>query len=121
MPDDLRYVVGDTYGMNATQARAHRVRQFVVYQGEDKFDIQPMLDSMSVKFVRLKQYTVYPYYFHLIDLYIDNVLSHQRRMMRIESNEDSSGDGIRVNTRRCLAAAPHRCAMPTNPAAMQPS
>ena len=28
----------------------------------------------SVKFVRLNQYTVYPYAFHLIDLYVENVL-----------------------------------------------
>ena len=92
MPDDLRYVVGDTYGMNSVQARAHRVRRFAVYQGAEKFDIRSMLNAMSVKFVRLKQYTVYPYYFHLIDLYIDNVLTHQRRMVRVESNEDGSGD-----------------------------
>lgn len=76
VPEDMRYVVGDTYGMNSVQARAHRVRRFTVYQGADKFDIHTMLESMSVKFVRLRQYTVYPYYFHLIDLYIDNVLTH---------------------------------------------
>jgi hypothetical protein len=93
IPDDMRYVVGDTYGMNSVQARAHRVRRFAVYQGAEKFDIRTMLDAMSVKFVRLKQYTVYPYYFHLIDLYIDNVLTHQRRMMEIKVNEDDSEDG----------------------------
>lgn len=74
-PDDLRYVVGDTNSMNSTQARAHRVRRFVIYEGAERFDIRPMLDAMSVKFVRLKQYTVYPFYFHLIDLYIDNLLA----------------------------------------------
>lgn len=93
IPDDMRYVVGDTYGMNSVQARAHRVRRFAVYQGAEKFDIRSMLDAMSVKFVRLKQYTVYPYYFHLIDLYIDNVLTHQRRTMEIKVNEDDSEDG----------------------------
>lgn len=94
IPDDLRYVVGDTYAMNSVQARAHRVRRFAVYQGAERFNIRAMLDTMSVKFVRLKQYTVYPYYFHLIDLYIDNVLIHQRRTVSSESNEDGSGDDM---------------------------
>jgi hypothetical protein len=89
-PQDLSYVVGDTNPMNSVQARAHRVRRFAVYQGAKKFDIRFMLEAMSVKFVRLKQYTVYPYYFHLIDLYIDNVLTHQRRMMETKVNEDGS-------------------------------
>lgn len=86
-PQDLSYVVGDTNPMNSVQARAHRVRRFAVYQGAKKFDIRFMLEAMSVKFVRLKQYTVYPYYFHLIDLYIDNVLTHQRRMMERDQSQ----------------------------------
>lgn len=94
IPDDMRYVVGDTYGMNSVQARAHRVRRFAVYQGAEKFDIRSMLDAMSVKFVRLKQYTVYPYYFHLIDLYIENVLTHQRRLGKIEANDDGAEDDL---------------------------
>lgn len=94
IPDDLRYVVGDTYAMNSVQARAHRVRRFAVYQGAEKFDIRAMLDAMSVKFVRLKQYTVYPYYFHLIDLYIANVLTHQRHLGKIEANDDGAEDNL---------------------------
>jgi hypothetical protein len=47
-----------------------------------------MLDAMDTKFVRLKQYTVSPYYFRLIDLYIDNYLTHQRHSVTIESNSD---------------------------------
>jgi hypothetical protein len=94
VPDDLRYVVGDTYAMNSVQARAHRVRRFAVYQGTDKFDIHHMLDAMSVKFVRLKQYTVCPYYFHLIDLYIDSVLVHQRRTGRDESHDGESDEKL---------------------------
>jgi len=31
---------------------------------------------MGVLFVRYKQYTVSPYYFHLIDLYVENVLRY---------------------------------------------
>lgn len=70
--DDLRYVVGDSNAMNSSQATANRVRQFIVYEGNEAFNIASMLEAMSVQFVRLRQYTVYPYYFHLISLYIDN-------------------------------------------------
>lgn len=79
--------------MNSVQARAHRVRRFVVYQGADQFNIHSVLETMSVKFVRLKQYTVYPYYFHLIDLYIDNILAHQRRIGGSQVSEVRLSDG----------------------------
>lgn len=75
--EDHRYIVGDVYSLKPTgQAKAHLVRQFVVYQGHEEFEIQGLLDAMSVRFVRLNQYTVYPFFFHLIDIYIDNVLQH---------------------------------------------
>jgi hypothetical protein len=77
--DDSRYVIGDTNAMDDTQARAHRVRQFVTYRGA--IDLDQMLDTMSVQFVRLNQYTVRPFYFHLIDIYIDNVLHYRRRSL----------------------------------------
>lgn len=73
---DLRYVVGDVNSFNQSQARAHLIRQFMVWQGKQVFDPRPMLDAMTVQFVRHKQYTVYPYYFHLIDIYVENVLRH---------------------------------------------
>lgn len=72
---DLKYVVGDVNAMNQKQANAHLVRQFHVEMGD--FDILPMLEAMSVTFVRLNQYTVRPYYFHLIDIYIDHVLQYE--------------------------------------------
>lgn len=75
--DGSRYVIGDTNAMNDTQPRAHRVRQFVIYKGT--LIINQMLDAMSVQFVRLNQYTVRPFYFHLIDMYIDNVLQYRRQ------------------------------------------
>jgi len=75
--DGLRYVVGSASSMNSTQANAHRVRRIQVYQGKDGFVIRPLLESMGVTFIRLNQYTVFPYYFHLIDLYIENVLEYQ--------------------------------------------
>lgn len=42
-------------------------------QGSSHFDKEQLLAMMGVLFVRYKQYTVLPYYFHLIDLYVDNV------------------------------------------------
>jgi hypothetical protein len=73
-----RFIVGDVYSLKLTgQARAHLIRRFVLYEGETTFDIYTMLDATSVKFVRLNQFTVYPYFFHLIDLYIENVLQYQ--------------------------------------------
>jgi hypothetical protein len=73
-----RFIIGDANSLKLTgQARAHLVRQFVIYQGHDKFDLSAMLNATSVRFVRHNQYTVYPYPFHLIDLYIDNFLKHQ--------------------------------------------
>jgi hypothetical protein len=75
---EQRFIVGDVYPLKLTgQARAHLVRQFVPYQGAELFDLQAMLDATSVRFVRLNQFTVYPYYFHLIDLYIENVVQYQ--------------------------------------------
>ncbi|HEY4036740.1 MAG TPA: hypothetical protein VGL94_22515 [Ktedonobacteraceae bacterium] len=68
------YMVGSLQSMNQQQPRAHLIRRFNVYQGADHFDIRPLLLATSVQFVRLNQYTVYPYAFHLIDLYVENIL-----------------------------------------------
>ena len=45
-------------------------------QGEAHFDDVQFLSTMGVLFVRSQQYTVSPYYFHLIDLYVENVLRY---------------------------------------------
>ena len=74
--DENCYMIGATQPMNQQQARAHLIRHFDVYQGVEYFDIQPLLLTMSVQFVRYNQYTVYPYPFHLIDLYVENVLRY---------------------------------------------
>jgi len=84
--DGSRYVIGDTNAMNDTQPRAHRVRQFVNFKGI--LDINHMLELMSVQFVRLNQYTVRPFYFHLIDMYIENVLQY-RRQPSVNNTPDS--------------------------------
>ncbi len=71
------YMVGSTQGMKMQQPRAHLIRCFDIYQGAEHFDIYPLLLATSVQFVRFNQYTVYPYPFHLIDLYAKNVLRFQ--------------------------------------------
>lgn len=72
--DEYYYMVGATEGMKYQQPRAHLIRRFDVYQGGEHFDIQLFLRMLSVQFVRLEQYTVYPYPFHLIDIYVENIL-----------------------------------------------
>ena len=68
------YLVGSSQSMKQQQPRAHLIRRFTIYRGEERFDIRPLLLATSVQFVRYNQYTVYPYAFHLIDLYVENML-----------------------------------------------
>ena len=72
--DQHCYMVGAKDGIQRRQARAHIIRRFDAYQGQEHLDIEVFLRMMSVQFVRAKQYTVLPYPFHLIDLYVENVL-----------------------------------------------
>lgn len=74
---DNSYMVGSAQQMKMNQPRAHLIRHFDVYMGKDHFDKYPLLLAMGVQFVRHKQYTVYPYPFHLIDLYVENILRFQ--------------------------------------------
>ncbi|GCE20913.1 hypothetical protein [Dictyobacter kobayashii] len=71
------YMVGAPQRLKDRQPRAHLIRCFDVYQGEDNFDIRPLLLTTSVQFVRHDQYTVYPYPFHLIDVYVESFLQYQ--------------------------------------------
>jgi len=64
------YMVGSTAGINDKQSRANLIRKFHVHSGEDKLEIKLFLETLAIKFVRNEQYTVYPYPFHLIDLYV---------------------------------------------------
>jgi hypothetical protein len=68
------FMVGSPDSLNDVQARAHLIRKFDVYKGGDIFNINMFLQTMAVKFVRTKQYTVYPYFFHLIEMYIESSL-----------------------------------------------
>jgi hypothetical protein len=72
--DSNSFMVGSKMGLKDTQSHAHRIRQFDVLQEEGNFNIETWLQTLSVTFVRRNQYTVIPYLFHLIDVYVKNVL-----------------------------------------------
>lgn len=75
--DANAFLVGSPTSMNTQgQERAHLIRRFQIMQGTTHFDKEQLLVTMGVLFVRPKQYTVSPYYFHLIDLYAENVLKY---------------------------------------------
>lgn len=74
--DDRCYMVGSPQGIEWEQPTAHRLRRFDVYRSKD-FNTEQWLDTVSVMFVRPKQYTVFPYFFHLLDLYVSTVLLHE--------------------------------------------
>ncbi len=71
------FMVGDAGTFKFKQPRAHLIRKFNVYKGEGMFDINTFLDMTAVKFVRFNQFTVYPYFFHLIDMYVEAKLFYQ--------------------------------------------
>jgi len=75
--DNNHYVVGATTAMNVSQASAHLVRHVHIQKADTTFSMPTFLQTLSVTFVRLNQFTVLPYPFHLIDMYIENVLQHQ--------------------------------------------
>lgn len=75
--DTDAFLVGSPTGMNLQgQERAHLIRRFQIMQGSAHFDKNQLLATMGVLFVRYNQYTVSPYYFHLIDLYVENILRY---------------------------------------------
>lgn len=73
--DEGRFMVGSPDSLKFTQPRAHRIRTFDVYRGKEQFNMAQFLDTLAVTFVRPEQYTVYPYFFHLIDMYVESKLS----------------------------------------------
>jgi len=73
---DYAYRVGGVYGLNkGTQDRANRIRRFEAIHGDmARFNPKPLLEALSVQFVRYNRYTVYPFPFYLLDMYINDVL-----------------------------------------------
>lgn len=51
-----------------------RIRQIYYFQKPSDFDFSDLLQSLLVQFVRNKQYTVYPYFFDLINLYRNDIV-----------------------------------------------
>ncbi len=71
------FLVGSPNTMNVQgQEHAHLIRRFQVMQGDAHFEKEHFLTTMGVLFVRPQQFTVSPYYFHLIDLYVENILRY---------------------------------------------
>lgn len=77
------FIVGAPTPMNiGGQENAHVFRRFRVLQGEGHFDGARYLAAMAVQFVRPRQYTVLPYQYHLIDLYVENVRRYEMAALR---------------------------------------
>ena len=68
---DNAYSVGDVDALLSKQPRAHSFRKFSVYRNDDNFEVKALLESLAVEFVRNKQYTVYPFFFDLLKLYME--------------------------------------------------
>lgn len=69
------YLVGNPDGLKKTQDKGNVIRRFNIVAGDPALlDKGFLLDTMAVKFVRKNRYTVHPYFFHLIDLYVSNIL-----------------------------------------------
>jgi hypothetical protein len=67
------YTVGLRDNMNQSMDKSVKVRRLHYYQKPDNFEIDALLQTLSVQFVRNKQYTVYPYFFDLLNLYRKDV------------------------------------------------
>jgi len=75
--DNNYYQVTSVFGFGTSgQDNANSIRRFNVIIGDHEVNLTPFLEATSVKFVRYNQYTVYPYFFYLIDMYIENFLHY---------------------------------------------
>jgi hypothetical protein len=66
---DYTYVVGSPHSMNSKESRAQHVYKIHKYQENSTFDLKLIVKLLCVKFVRNRQFTVYPYFFDLLRLY----------------------------------------------------
>ncbi|MFN3315894.1 MAG: hypothetical protein ACK40K_03715, partial [Raineya sp.] len=69
---DNIYTVGEK-SMGMSMDKSIKVRRLHYYQKPNDFKINDLLQTLSVQFVRNKQYTVYPYFFDLLNLYRKDV------------------------------------------------
>jgi len=69
-PMEKIYTVGSSTSPKFGQmSRANRIRKFYTYQDDNEFTMNDFFETLTVGFVRNKQYTVYPFPFDLIKLY----------------------------------------------------
>lgn len=69
------YVVGNPEGLNEKQDKGNVIRRFNVVLGNSELlDTGLLLDTMAVKFVRKNRYTAHSYFYHLIDLFVSELL-----------------------------------------------
>jgi len=62
------YTVGEK-SMNMDMDKSVIVRKIHYYQKPENFKLDNLLQTLAVQFVRNQQYTVYPYFFDLLNLY----------------------------------------------------
>lgn len=61
------YTVGEK-SMGMSMDKSIKIRRLYYYQKPNDFKINDLLQTLSVQFVRNKKYTVYPYFFDLLNL-----------------------------------------------------
>lgn len=67
--DNNSYIVGDVNPIKQNMPRANKIRRLDFYKGNPEEHRKKILKTLTVRFVRNKQYTVYPFPFDLIKLY----------------------------------------------------
>lgn len=73
---DNIYTVGEK-SMGMSMDKSIKVHRLHYYQKPDNFKIDDLLQTLSVQFVRNKQYTIYPYFFDLLNLYRKDILQSE--------------------------------------------
>ncbi|NBA78444.1 hypothetical protein GOQ04_23005 [Emticicia sp. ODNR4P] len=66
------YTVGEK-SMGMSMDKSIKLRRLYYYLKSSDFKINDLLQTLSVQFVRNKQYTVYPYFFDLLNLYRNDI------------------------------------------------
>ena len=72
--DELVYFVGSANPERTKRPKAILVRKFFGLSENFDFDIELFMGTLAVKFIKHNEYTVVPYFFKLIDVYVENVL-----------------------------------------------
>jgi hypothetical protein len=74
--DGQIYTVGEK-SMGQTMDKSVKVRKLRYYQTYKSFKIDELLQTLCVQFVRNQQYTIYPYFFDLLNLYRTDILQQE--------------------------------------------